>query len=192
MSVSALFQRPEDAPDAEAALDWAKSYGDDSQKAIRECPRGDWLIWMLTRLKVAPSVAIEIGYECSLHEISRGFGLDFLMPIELSIVQNWLDGEATSEDFQMGLDGLSISDMVDLDGNKELVVAKEVTWYILNACIDIDEGLPRSDLAGDLAWTVYTVAKLQTMGNLAYLEDNLREYADFIREFLRERKVLDF
>jgi len=142
MSVSALFQRPEDAPDAEAALVWAKSYGDDSQKAIRECPRGDWLIWMLTRFKVAPSILVEIAYQYAWKPTSDVFWDEQqLVSRSLSIVQQWIDGEATSDDLNDGFDNLSTDEPAnEIDEEYQVPLVEEMICYLLNACIGIDEG----------------------------------------------------
>ncbi|MDM9382507.1 hypothetical protein QUB80_17545 [Chlorogloeopsis sp. ULAP01] len=191
-TVRVLFKAPEDGTDRKEALIWAKPYQDNWLQALQECARGDWLIWMMTRLRAKPKPLISITYQCILLAISE---LDAWgdMPFRrgLYTVERWLNGEATPEDSQDAFDDLSCdNDMEPLDA---IALANEIVSYLLNACVDVSEQSLRSDLACDLAWAIYTAAKLQERwGNVESLKQILLSYANFIRKSPEYENLLNF
>ncbi len=190
----ALFKLPKDGPNRRDALIWAKSYGENLLGAVQECPRGDWLIWMIARLKVEPKSLLNITYQCSLLAISE---LDAWgdMPFRwgLYTVEQWLAGESSFADCQDSLDSLHLFDdeIYEIpDSSNPVPLADEIVSHLLTTCIDISERSPRSYLVYDLAWTIYNAAKLQEWGEVGDLQQALAEYANFIRKILENGELL--
>ncbi|BAY07039.1 hypothetical protein [Calothrix sp. NIES-2098] len=153
-TVKVLFNLPKDGPDRREALIWAKLYQDNVLNALQECPRGDWLIWMMTSLKVKPILLISMTFQCVELAIEEELYAWGDMPFRWGInkISQWLNGEATSEDCQDVFDELDCNDeIVEFAPFNPIHLANEIVSYLLNACIDVSEHCSRSDLASDLA-----------------------------------------
>lgn len=187
-TVEVLFKVPSDVPDNSKALLWAQTYGSNFLLSWQECPRGDWLIWMITRSRAKPKPLVRITHLCIASAINQLSCYYDDLPFDRGfyIVERWLDGNATLENCQDGLDDLSsVLETEELSPNNPLNIANYAITHLLTAIVDISEGSSKSDLACNLAWTVYLAAKLQSVTGEESLEQVLMHYANFIRQSLK-------
>jgi hypothetical protein len=188
--VKTLFNSSRDFPDKKEALAWSKLYEKNLLNALQECPRGDWLIWMMSRSNIDPRLLLEIAYKCTQISIILELEAWGDMPFRrgLHITEEWLSGKALDEDCQDGLDELDFSmEREELDMDDPIHLAGEIVRYLLTACIDISQQSPKSDIAYDLSWGIYTAAKLQSRGKMESFNQVLTEYVNFIHKSLKSK-----
>ncbi|MBD2301740.1 hypothetical protein [Nostoc sp. FACHB-190] len=186
-TVELLFKVPSDIPNKSEALLWAKAYGNNFPLAVSECPRGDWLIWMMTRSKAKPKPLVWITHQCitSAIDLLNNYG-DLPFERGFYTVEKWLSEKTTLENCQDALDDLStIVETEELSLNEPLNIASHSIFHLLTAIVDISEGTSKSDVAYSLAWTIYLAAILQSTEDEESLEQVLMQYANFIRQFLK-------
>jgi hypothetical protein len=189
-SVKALFSSSEDCPDGKEALIWSKPYEENLLNALKECPRGDWLIWMVSRSSIDPRLLLEVTCKCTQIAIDLELETYGDLPFRrgLYIIEEWLSGNGSDEDCQDGFDELDFSmEREELDMDDPIHLADEIVRYLLTACLDISQQSPKGDIASDLSWAIYTAAKLQSRGKMESFNQVLAEYVSFIHKSLKSK-----
>jgi hypothetical protein len=193
--IQTLFKVPKDGCDRKQALIWAKPYEDNLELALQECSRGDWLVWMLARLGVAPQQLIHAVCQCFDLVFSEDLEAWGDLPFRRGYyaVERFLDGESTIEECENVLDDLTLEEGLMEDRFDPIEMANEAVSYLVNAAIATSEGCRKSELAYELSWAIYTIANLreerQSPTNSQTIF-SLEQFANQIRKSLSKEKIV--
>lgn len=170
------------------AIKWSK--GKSLEEAWRECPRGDWLLWLAAGLRINQKLLVSAACACArtaLRNVPEG---EDRPRIAIETAEAWTRGEATPSEVQSAAANAALGVAYDADVSVSVYAARaasDAAYFAARAAY-----ITSADDAADFsAASAALAADAADADDLAALKGARKEMADIVRsiipfDFIRE------
>ena len=164
------------------ATQWAESQPD-AETAWRQCPRGDWLLWIAARVDIDRKLLVRGACACARTALPRVPAGEERPRIAIETAEAWSRGEATIDDvLRAARDAFTVwnnayaaavaASAADADSAAHAAAYAAAADADVAPCVAADAAYAAADAAADAASAAYARS------------DSLARSADIVREIL--------